>query len=176
MPTARDSLLRAAGEAVERRSWQVVRMVEVAAAAGVSRQTLYNEFGDKAGLGAALAAHRTGALLDGFAAFCLARRHLPAAEALAGATAWIVQAAGRDRVVHASLTGCRCAGLPPMAAEPGHLVSELTDRARGALPAADPARCETAVRVAVSHLVAPAPAPTAASGPVPGPGSRPRPV
>ncbi|MGQ5228634.1 helix-turn-helix domain-containing protein, partial [Streptomyces sp. yara] len=37
-----------------RRPWSAVRMVDVAAAAGVSRQTLYNEFGSKDGLARAL--------------------------------------------------------------------------------------------------------------------------
>ena len=36
------------------RPWTAVRMVDVAAAAGVSRQTLYNEFGSKDGLARAL--------------------------------------------------------------------------------------------------------------------------
>lgn len=47
MPAARESLLEAAGAALAARPWPSVRMVEIAAAAGVSRQTLYNEFGGK---------------------------------------------------------------------------------------------------------------------------------
>ncbi|MFD7099843.1 TetR family transcriptional regulator, partial [Streptomyces xanthophaeus] len=42
MPEARESLLEAAAAALTARPWPAVRMVEVAAAAGVSRQTLYN--------------------------------------------------------------------------------------------------------------------------------------
>ncbi|MDT0342601.1 TetR/AcrR family transcriptional regulator [Streptomyces litchfieldiae] len=160
MPTARESLLRAARDAVEARPWQVVRMVEVAAAAGVSRQTLYNEFGDKAGLGAALGNRQIQAFLDGFGAFFRTRRHGPPAEVLAGARDWIVQTARADRVVRACLLGCRCAGLPPPVTEPAQLVAELRDRALRALAAADngddlPARCETAIRLALSDLVAP---------------------
>ncbi|MGO4752750.1 TetR family transcriptional regulator, partial [Streptomyces sp. 2MCAF27] len=45
MPAARESLLDAAFTALADRPWAVVRMVDVAVAAGVSRQTLYNEFG-----------------------------------------------------------------------------------------------------------------------------------
>ncbi|OEV24900.1 hypothetical protein AN220_16735, partial [Streptomyces nanshensis] len=49
MPAARETLLDAAHVAVRARPWTAVRMVDVAAAAGVSRQTLYNEFGSKEG-------------------------------------------------------------------------------------------------------------------------------
>lgn len=54
MPTAREALLNAALSALTDQSWSAVRMVDVASAAGVSRQTLYNEFGSKDGLARAL--------------------------------------------------------------------------------------------------------------------------
>ncbi|TGZ00937.1 TetR family transcriptional regulator, partial [Streptomyces rhizosphaericola] len=54
MPTAREALLDAALRALGDRPWHTVRMVDVAALAGVSRQTLYNEFGAKGGLATAL--------------------------------------------------------------------------------------------------------------------------
>ncbi|GAB2893679.1 TetR/AcrR family transcriptional regulator [Streptomyces mayteni] len=151
MPTARESLLDAAGAALERRPWRRVRMVEVAAAAGVSRQTLYNEFGDKAGLGAALTVHRTTALLDGFAA------QLARARSLDGAADWLLATARADRVVRAALTGCRCecAAAPPPARQPAWLIAELRDRAMRALPLTSPTACETAIRLAISRLIAP---------------------
>ncbi|MFD5318410.1 TetR/AcrR family transcriptional regulator [Streptomyces sp. NPDC127098] len=149
MPTARESLLDAAGAAVESRPWRRVRMVEVAATAGVSRQTLYNEFGGKEGLGAALTAHRTALLLDGFAAQLARRRSLD------GAADWILATARADRVVRAALTGCQCAGAPPTGAPPARLIAELRDRAVRALPHASPTDCESAIRLAVSHLIAP---------------------
>ncbi|RKN47148.1 TetR/AcrR family transcriptional regulator [Streptomyces hoynatensis] len=152
MPTARDSLLDAALRAVERRPWQLVRMVEVAADAGVSRQTLYNEFGDKAGLGAALATRQLTAFLDGFAA------RLREGGTLEAACDWLGAAAREDPLVHAALTGCHCRGLPPATRQPGELVAELRDRARRALTGRTAAECETAVRLALSLLVAPPPA------------------
>ncbi|WP_243745226.1 TetR/AcrR family transcriptional regulator [Streptomyces hainanensis] len=151
MPTARESLLDAAGAALERRPWRRVRMVEVAASAGVSRQTLYNEFGDKAGLGAALATHRTTALLDGFAA------QLARVRSLDGAADWLLATARADRVVRAALTGCRCdcAGAPPVATRPERLLRELSARASRALPHHSATTCETAIRLALSRLIAP---------------------
>src|SRR5690349_17924774 len=43
----RDSLLDAAGSLLRDRSWGEVTMADVARTAGVSRQTLYNEFGSR---------------------------------------------------------------------------------------------------------------------------------
>ena len=45
--TTRDALLDAAYDAALAGDWERVRMADVAAAAGVSRQTLYYEFGSK---------------------------------------------------------------------------------------------------------------------------------
>jgi AcrR family transcriptional regulator len=46
----RDRLLDAAQEAIERSGWSSITMARLADAAGVSRQTVYNEFGTKHGL------------------------------------------------------------------------------------------------------------------------------
>ena len=43
----RDTLLDAARRELEGRGWNEVTMAEIAAAAGVSRQTLYKEFGSR---------------------------------------------------------------------------------------------------------------------------------
>ena len=67
MPAARESLLDAAYTSLARRPWSAVRMVDVAAAAGVSRQTLYNEFGSKEGLARALVRREADAYLAGVA-------------------------------------------------------------------------------------------------------------
>ncbi|WP_418959038.1 TetR/AcrR family transcriptional regulator [Streptomyces tritici] len=65
MPAAREALLDAALAALGRLPWSAVRMVDVAAAAGVSRQTLYNEFGSKEGLARALVRREADAYLHG---------------------------------------------------------------------------------------------------------------
>ena len=43
----RDTLLDAARRELEQRAWSEVTMADIAAAAGVSRQTLYKEFGSR---------------------------------------------------------------------------------------------------------------------------------
>ncbi|WP_157865098.1 TetR/AcrR family transcriptional regulator, partial [Streptomyces prasinopilosus] len=65
MPAARESLLDAAYAALAHRPWSAVRMVDVAATAGVSRQTLYNEFGGKEGLARALVRREADGYLAG---------------------------------------------------------------------------------------------------------------
>ncbi|MEO5876864.1 MAG: TetR family transcriptional regulator [Streptosporangiaceae bacterium] len=52
--TVRERLLDAAFELVEKNGWNRLRVAHVAAAAGVSRQSAYNEFGSKDSLGEAL--------------------------------------------------------------------------------------------------------------------------
>lgn len=55
MGSAREALLDAAYEAIVAGDWTGARMADLAARAGVSRQTLYNEFGNRDQLAAALA-------------------------------------------------------------------------------------------------------------------------
>lgn len=43
----RDTLLNAAARLLEQRPWAQITMADIASAAGVSRQTLYNEFGSR---------------------------------------------------------------------------------------------------------------------------------
>ncbi|MCB5183240.1 TetR/AcrR family transcriptional regulator [Streptomyces antimicrobicus] len=169
MPAARESLLEAAGAALAARPWRAVRMVDVAAAAGVSRQTLYNEFGGKHGLGRALVRRET----DRFLAGVDRALDLPAppAERLAALADWTVTAARTHPVVRALLTGCWSDALPApeagfpaprlpgaVPAEPGALTRAVRDRAAAALGPlhASPGHCELVVRLALSYVVAPA--------------------
>ncbi|CAM5454777.1 hypothetical protein SALBM135S_04374 [Streptomyces alboniger] len=110
MPAARESLLDAAYTALARRSWPGVRMVDVAAVAGVSRQTLYNEFGSKDGLARALLRRETDGYLHGVER-ALAEEREPA-DRLAAVAAWTVGAARGNPLVRAALTGCWGERLP----------------------------------------------------------------
>ncbi|MBT2385208.1 TetR/AcrR family transcriptional regulator, partial [Streptomyces sp. ISL-11] len=106
MPAARELLLDAAFAALGARPWIGVRMVDVAAAAGVSRQTLYNEFGSKDGLARALVRREAESFLAGV------ERALggpgPGADAgdrCAATAAWILRTARANPLVRAALTG-----------------------------------------------------------------------
>ncbi|MEU2749385.1 TetR/AcrR family transcriptional regulator [Streptomyces collinus] len=182
MPAARESLLDAAYTALVRRPWSAVRMVDVAAAAGVSRQTLYNEFGSKDGLARALVRREADGYLAGvdraLAGYSDVRDRLTAT------AEWTASAAGDNILVRAMLTGCWSERLPAPALaavpstsavpaqrradgplpSPGDFVALVRDRAVAFLAGpgtpksdtADLARsCELAVRLALSCVAAP---------------------
>jgi AcrR family transcriptional regulator len=184
MPAARESLLDAAFEALALRPWAAVRMVDVAAAAGVSRQTLYNEFGSKEGLARALVRREADGYLAGIDRALAV--HGDARDRLTAAAEWTVSAARENVLVRAVLTGFWSERLPtptlsavPSSSavpaqrradgplpSPGDLVAAVRDRAVAAFcgpgairaDAAEQARCcELAVRLALSCVAAPPP-------------------
>ncbi|GAA3857469.1 TetR/AcrR family transcriptional regulator [Streptomyces lacrimifluminis] len=138
MPAARDSLLDAAYTALARRPWSAVRMVDVAAAAGVSRQTLYNEFGSKEGLARALVRREADAYLAGVerALTGPADPGAGARDRLTTAAEWTASAARDNVLVRALLTGCWSERLPSptLSAVPSSTVVPAQRRADGPLP------------------------------------------
>ncbi|HEY9439620.1 MAG TPA: helix-turn-helix domain-containing protein, partial [Streptomyces sp.] len=114
MPVAREALLDAAHTALATLPWAAVRMVDVAAIAGVSRQTLYNEFGSKEGLARAVVRRAADGYLAGVER-ALATHRGPADGPLAVAL-WTVRAARTNALVRALLTGCWSEWLPRPAA------------------------------------------------------------
>lgn len=173
MPTARETLLEAAHTAVGEQPWNGVRMVDVAAAAGVSRQTLYNEFGTKEGLGAALVNRLVDAFLDGAvrAAALEGRDGSDPAACCAGAAAWMLRTARDEPLVRSALTGCWGTQMPlPGASDggraqatpapPGELAAALCERmvdllARDGRAGGLDRACEAGLRIALSFVVAP---------------------
>ena len=182
MPAARESLLDAAYTALARRPWSAVRMVDVAAAAGVSRQTLYNEFGSKEGLARALVRREADGYLAGVER-ALAT-HSDARDRLTATAEWTASTARENALVRAMLTGCWSERLPsptlsavPSSSavpaqrradgplpSPGDFVAIVRDRAVAVLSkpgavksdTADLARsCELVVRLALSCVAAP---------------------
>jgi len=102
----RDQLLDAALGLIADRGWAQVRMVDVAAAIGVSRQTVYNEFGSKTGLAEALVARETERFLTGI------RERLDAhpgqvVEAIMAAVEYTLNAAADNPLLKAVLTATR---------------------------------------------------------------------
>ncbi|MEV7419262.1 TetR/AcrR family transcriptional regulator [Streptomyces sp. NPDC089919] len=175
MPTAREALLEAAGLALAARPWPTVRMVEVAAAAGVSRQTLYNEFGGKEGLAHALLRRETDWYLAGVDR--LLGGPAGGRERLVAVAEWTVRAARTHPLLRALLTGCWDQRLPapcrtpprapsgvpgrwragPAVPGPGELARAVRERATAALEPGESTarRCELAVRLALSYVLVP---------------------
>ncbi|MER7724037.1 helix-turn-helix domain-containing protein [Streptomyces sp. NPDC096323] len=186
MPTAREALLDAAHTALADRPWPVVRMVDVAAAAGLSRQTLYNEFGSKDGLARALVRRAADSYLAGV------ERALGSAggtgDRLAATAAWTVRATRANALVRGLLTDCwserlphpgalvpagrRASAVPAQrradagAPSPAELLGQVRDRAVAALDEGRPphdraalaATCELVLRLALSYALVPSPA------------------
>ncbi|GAA2723241.1 MULTISPECIES: helix-turn-helix domain-containing protein [Streptomyces] len=155
MPAARELLLDAAFTALAARPWHGVRMVDVAAAAGVSRQTLYNEFGSKDGLARALVRREAEAFLTGVErtlSDAAARAGTDAGDALAAAALWTLRAARGNPFVRAALTGCRGDRLPPAAAPP--LPGPRTPRDARPFRGAPPTPAALAERIRVSAVTA----------------------
>ncbi|WP_370264629.1 TetR/AcrR family transcriptional regulator [Streptomyces sp. V4I8] len=159
MPAARESLLDAAYTALARRSWSAVRMVDVAAAAGVSRQTLYNEFGSKEGLARALVRREADGYLAGVER-ALAT-HSDARDRLTATAEWTAALARDNALVRAMLTGCWSERLPSptLSAVPSTSAVPAQRRADGPLPS--PGDFVAMVRDRAVVVI---------SGPGPGPG------
>lgn len=185
MPTAREALLDAAESALATLPWTAVRMVDVAARAGVSRQTLYNEFGSKDGLARALIRRAADGYLAGVEQALRSAR--ARGDEPAELARWTVRAARANALVKALLTGvwgerlprpgAACAGrrtgpaapAPPTPAELLTLVRDRAVAAMGSGPAPqDRAQlevaCETALRLALSYTLVPAVRESAGAG------------
>lgn len=183
MPAAREALLDAALSALSTLPWTSVRMVDVATAAGVSRQTLYNEFGSKDGLARAMVRRAADSYLAGVERAL--GTHVATGEGPAELALWTVRAARADDLVKALLTGFWGDRLPrPGAAgaslsavpaqrradvalpTPAELLALVRDRAVAALRSVNSANppqdaadlaltCEIALRLALSYAMVP---------------------
>jgi AcrR family transcriptional regulator len=161
-----DVIIDAARQLTIAQGWDGVRMGQVAAVAGVSRQTVYNEFASKTGLAEALAAREVERFVTDV------RSHLFAHGADAHAAAYaaiahVLTEAAANPLLKAILTGVR-GGVDP-------LLPFLTTRADVVLVAATSAiqdwavahfpgisdletlefGADTVVRLVVSHIMLP---------------------
>ena len=102
--STRDALLDAAYDVVVAGEWQSARMVDVANAAGVSRQTLYNEFGSKDALAEALALREAQRFLDGGNATLEEIQPTAPADAVRAATEYTLREAANNPLLKAVLT------------------------------------------------------------------------
>jgi AcrR family transcriptional regulator len=160
----RDTVLDAIRLLLGDRPWAQVTMAEVALAAGVSRQTLYNEFGSREQLGQAFVireGERFIAAVEGSIA-----QHLDdPSSALAAALQTFLQSAARDPLVAMLLADDGTGGmLPLLTTQSGPVLMWAAQRLGAAMKAGwpqledDDARllAEALVRLAISYVTAPA--------------------
>lgn len=168
----RETLFAAARDEVQQRAWSEITMAEIAAAAGVSRQTLYKEFGSRDEFAQALVIHEGERFLDGVDA--AVREHLddPRA-AIDAALETFLRTAGEDPLVRLLLSDDGTAGLLPFVTTQGMPVvqwatARLTATIEQGWPQAPPAKArllaEALVRLAISHITAPTDSPETIAG------------
>ncbi|SFB62276.1 transcriptional regulator, TetR family [Amycolatopsis marina] len=158
----REELLDVATELLADNGYGRLRMADVAAGVGVSRQTVYNEFGSKSALAQAVALRTASEFLDGI------RQRLTSADDLVEgirlAVIYTVEHARDNRLAAAALGTEAGEDLLPLLTTRGEPVLRAATEVAAAhylerLPELDAASAdllaETVVRLSLSHLVLP---------------------
>jgi len=163
----RETLFGAARDQLEAKAWSEITMSHIAETAGVSRQTLYKEFGSRAEFAQAFVIHEGERFLDGVDA--AVREHLDDPRAAIGAAlAKFLHSAGEDPLVRILLSDDGTGGMLPFVTTQGMPVvqwatARLTTTIAEGWPQAPPAKvkllAETLVRLAISYITAPSEAP-----------------
>jgi AcrR family transcriptional regulator len=142
-------------------------MLDVAAAAGVSRQTLYNEFGSKDALAQALAMREAQRFLDGTNRFLDGMHPVAPVDAVAAATEWTIREASDNPLLKAVLTDDTSELLPFLTTRGEAIIGAARSnierywRAHWPDIAADDVAlaAETVARLTISYLVLPSDGP-----------------
>src|SRR5829696_8609299 len=114
----RETLFGAMRDELERRTWSEITMSDVASAAGVSRQTLYKEFGSRDEFAQAFVIHVGERFLDDVDA--AVREHLDDPRAAIGAALeFFLRTAGEDPVVRVLLSDDGTGGMLPFVTTQG---------------------------------------------------------
>lgn len=159
----RDLLLDAATDAVlSGAEWGKIRMADVARAAGVSRQTLYYEFGSKDALAEALAIREAQRYMDGAEAAMAGHEGSPG-EAVGAATEFTLTEAASNPLLKAVLTDDSSGLLPFLTTRSEALLAAARERCASYLcehwPELAPERvlfvADAVNRLTLSHLVLP---------------------
>jgi AcrR family transcriptional regulator len=163
----RQTLFGAARDQLEQRPWSQITMSDIAAAAGVSRQTLYKEFGNRNEFGLAFVIHEGEHFLDDVEA--AVEQHLddPRA-AIAAALELFLRTAGEDPLIRILLSDDGTGGMLPFVTTQGMPVvqwatARLATVIEEGWPRASKADLrllsEALVRLAISYITAPSESP-----------------
>ncbi|MGH3436983.1 MAG: TetR/AcrR family transcriptional regulator [Sciscionella sp.] len=158
----REELLDAAAELLSGHGFHGLRMADVAMAAQVSRQTVYNEFGNKEALVEAVAIRTTAEFLDGIDERMRASQNF--LDGFRSTVVFTLEHAGHNRLVASVLGTSEAEDLLPLLTTRGapvlHPSIELfTTHLHERFPGMPEYRvsliAESAVRLVLSHLVLP---------------------
>jgi AcrR family transcriptional regulator len=159
----RTAILDAMRELLGRRDWSKITLTDVAAGAGVSRQTLYNEFGSRQGLAEAYAIRLADDLVD-HVETALAANIGDADAAIRDGLASYFRDAAQDPLVQSLLLGeVKLDLLRLITLDAGPLIAHATERLSGVMQrswvAPTHAQADTfahaLVRVAISYIPTP---------------------
>ncbi len=168
----RETLFGAARDELQHRSWSEITMSDVAGAAGVSRQTLYKEFGSRDEFGQAFVIHEGERFLDGVDE--AVRQHLDDPRAAVGAALEaFLRSAGEDPLVRILLSDDGTGGMLPLVTTQGIPVvqwatARLSTTIEEGWPQAPAAKvallAESLVRLAISYITTPSETPEETAG------------
>ncbi|HEY0318385.1 MAG TPA: TetR family transcriptional regulator [Solirubrobacterales bacterium] len=159
----RQTLFGAARDQLEQRPWSEITMSDIAAAAGVSRQTLYKEFGNRNEFGLAFVIHEGERFLDDVEAAVLQHVDDPRA-AVGAALELFLRTAGEDPLIRILLRDDGTGGMLPFVTTQGvPVVQWATVRLAAVIeegwpqaPKADVRLLsESLVRLAISYITTP---------------------
>lgn len=169
----RETLFDAASELIAKSSWAQTRMADVAKAAGVSRQTMYNEFGSRQGFAQAFVLHEAEMFLAGVQEAIAAHADDPRA-ALGAAVRVFLKSAEEEPLIVSIASGDAGDGLLPLVTnQAGPVLGFATERLAAVIAETWPQVPEYAVRLVAENMVrlgishaasATAPAETTAAG------------
>jgi AcrR family transcriptional regulator len=163
----RETLFGAARDELQLRAWSQITMSDVATAAGVSRQTLYKEFGSRDEFAQAFVIHEGERFLDGVDE--AVKEHLDDPRAAVGAALQaFLRSAGEDPLVRILLSDDGTGGMLPLVTTQGMPVvqwatARLTVTIEECWPQAPAAKvrllAESLVRLAISYITVPSDSP-----------------
>ncbi|WP_340686566.1 TetR family transcriptional regulator [Amycolatopsis coloradensis] len=158
----REALLDAATDLLTERGYTALRMADVAARAGVSRQTVYNEFGNKGTLAESVILRTTSEFLEGIRLRVQDARDLR--DGIRVAVVHTIEHARENRLVATTLGTEAGEDLLPLLTTKGEpILTAATEVAAGQYREFEPSLspesaallAETVVRLSLSHLVMP---------------------
>jgi AcrR family transcriptional regulator len=163
----RETLFGAARDELQLRAWSEITMSDVATAAGVSRQTLYKEFGSRDEFAQAFVIHEGERFLDGVDE--AVKEHLDDPRAAVGAALQaFLHSAGEDPLVRILLSDDGTGGMLPLVTTQGmpvvqwataRLTATIEEGWSRAPTAEVKLLAESLVRLAISYITAPSDSP-----------------